>query len=172
LVARSYCVALWQVRSVAPRSIPCHLLAPLSPVIGLTASGSTVLACLPRWDMLWAQGGVMPDEAAGVRRFRSESVRLGLVGLLAFALTACDGNQSAARRCVDEQQTLLPDESCTTGSSGSGSRLSSNSSYHWTYGGHVAGGRVVGGSTTASTGITRGGFGRTGGHAGGVSGGS
>ena len=117
----------------------------------------------------------------GPRRMRSTIVSIGLVGALAVSLTGC-GSRSAAqqRRCVDmDSFDVAPEQNClveTPTSSGT-SRTSSGRRYGYVYGGSVRSNRVSGGSFTAPSGVSSGGFGasatgKSGTSSGGKSGGS
>ncbi|MFF3565220.1 hypothetical protein ACFYXS_34775 [Streptomyces sp. NPDC002574] len=80
------------------------------------------------------------------RRFRSGTVILGGMGVLAAALAACGSEPD--KRCVDpDTYKTLPESSCESGGSG-----------HYYYGGSVRGGKVRGGSFDESS-VKTGGFG-------------
>ncbi|MFE9554037.1 hypothetical protein ACFYMW_16380 [Streptomyces sp. NPDC006692] len=84
-----------------------------------------------------------------MRRFRSSTVVLGGMGVLAATLTACGGEPD--RRCVDPvTHKQLPTYECKSGGSG-----------QYYYGGSSRGGKVSGGSFDKS-GVSRGGFGHGG----------
>ena len=94
---------------------------------------------------------------------KSDHVPLTLLASLAL-ISGCR-NSYETRNCVDSQGRIVSDSSCqTTGSGGT-------AGYHYVYGGrsggHV-GDQVVGGrSTPAESGVSRGGFGHSGGGEGG-----
>ncbi|MFE3524419.1 hypothetical protein ACFXOD_22835 [Streptomyces sp. NPDC059161] len=84
-----------------------------------------------------------------MRRFRSTTVVLGGMGVLAATLTACGDEPD--RRCVDPvTHKQLPTYECKSGGGG-----------QYYYGGSNRGGKVSGGSFDKS-GVSRGGFGHGG----------
>jgi hypothetical protein len=87
---------------------------------------------------------------------RSAAVNIGLVGVLAFAMSGCaNANSTNERRCVDRtSDTVVGDEHCANSSGGG--------SHGWYYGGRANRGRVSGGSYTAPSGVDSGGFGESG----------
>ena len=97
----------------------------------------------------------------GVRRMRSAAVNIGMVGVLAFAISGCaNTNSSAERRCVDQtNDTVVTDDWCAD-ESGGGGRV--GGPYGWYYGGRSTGGRVTGGSYARPSGVDSGGFGESG----------
>lgn len=97
----------------------------------------------------------------GARRMRSAAVNIGMVGVLAFAISGCaNTNSTAKRRCVDQtNDTVVSDDWCADeGGSGSGAR----GPYGWYYGGRTTRGKVTGGSYTRPSGVDSGGFGESG----------
>jgi hypothetical protein len=97
------------------------------------------------------------------RRHRSRDVALVAVPVLAFAFSACGGNDTAY--CVDRNDRIVENRYCdnsVTGGAGAGT-------FFWYYGGHAGSGRYVpgvrlsGGDRVSSTNIAenarRGGFG-------------
>ena len=91
---------------------------------------------------------------------RSSAVPLTLLAAVAAFATGC---HDEPRHCVDAQGRIVADTTCSNPASGTGG-------FHYIYGGssggHV-GDTVVGGSTTPSDGVSRGGFGGGGGDGGG-----
>ncbi|MFE0680493.1 hypothetical protein ACFW17_06785 [Streptomyces sp. NPDC058961] len=86
-----------------------------------------------------------------MRRFRSTTVVLGGMGVLAATLAAC--SHEPDKRCVNPvTYKELPKYECKSGGSGSGT---------YYYGGTSRGGKVSGGSFDKS-GVSRGGFGHDG----------
>jgi hypothetical protein len=87
---------------------------------------------------------------------KSSAVPLTLLAALAAFTTGCRDTPES-RNCVDAQGRIVPESNCSTGPSSAGV-----GGYHYIYGG-ASGGRVgdavVGGSTTPSSGVSRGGFG-------------
>ncbi|MFG3284965.1 hypothetical protein [Streptomyces sp. NPDC048111] len=84
-----------------------------------------------------------------MRRFRSTTVVLGGMGVLAATLTACSDEPD--KRCVNPvTYKELPKYECKSGGSGT-----------YYYGGTSRGGKVSGGSFDKS-GVSRGGFGHGG----------
>ncbi len=97
----------------------------------------------------------------GARRMRSAAVNIGMVGVLAFAISGCaNTNSTAERQCVDQtNDTVVSDDWCADeGGSGSGAR----GPYGWYYGGRTTRGKVTGGSYTRPSGVDSGGFGESG----------
>lgn len=92
---------------------------------------------------------------------KSREVPIALLAAAALVSTGCQ-DQPETRNCVDAQSHIVPDSMCN-------SQTSTPATYHYIYGGasggHV-GDMVIGGSTTPSDGVSRGGFGH-GGDAGG-----
>lgn len=92
---------------------------------------------------------------------KSRDVPITLLAALALLTTACQDTPES-RNCVDAQGRIVPDNDCAYPPHGS--------SYHYVYGGS-SGGRVgdavIGGSTSPSSGVSRGGFGHGGGGGGG-----
>jgi hypothetical protein len=96
------------------------------------------------------------------RRHRSRDVALVAVPVLAFAFTACGGNDTAY--CVDRNDRIVQNRYCDNDAFSGGP-----GAYYWYYGGHAGGGRYVpgtrltGGDRVSSTNIAenvrRGGFG-------------
>ncbi len=91
---------------------------------------------------------------------KSKEVPLTLLATLALMASGCNRE---TRNCVDAQGRIVPNGNCSTSRTGAGG-------YHYIYGG-ASGGRigdtVVGGRSTPSSGISRGGFGHAGGGVGG-----
>lgn len=100
------------------------------------------------------------------RRLRSHAFSLGLVGVLAFALSGCGStstSQSAARRCVDQDtNTVVADELCAAGTPTTRGRSSTGRRYGYYYGGRVRNNTVSGGSYSAPSRVETGGFGAQG----------
>jgi len=95
---------------------------------------------------------------------KSTAVPLTLLAALAAFATGCHDTPES-RNCVDAQGRIVPESNCSNASSGSGFRYI----YGGRSGGHI-GDAVVGGSTTPSDGVSRGGFGGHGGEGGGEGG--
>jgi len=96
---------------------------------------------------------------------KSKEVPLTVLAALAMFVTGCHDTPES-RNCVDDQGRIVPDSNCQAYSS-------TGAHYHYLYGGasggHV-GDAVVGGSVTPSSGeagVSRGGFGHSGGGEGG-----
>jgi len=96
-------------------------------------------------------------------RRRSRDVALVAVPVLAFAFTACGGNDTAY--CVDKNDRIVENRYCDdTARHGGGAGAAA---FFWYYGGHasryVPGTRITGGDRVAATNIAenarRGGFG-------------
>ena len=90
---------------------------------------------------------------------RSREVPLTLLAAAALASVGC---HERPRHCVDAQSHLEPDADCELHPGVGG--------FHYVYGGSSGGhmgDTVVGGSTTSSSGVSRGGFGHGGGEGGG-----
>jgi hypothetical protein len=96
------------------------------------------------------------------RRLRSRDVALVAVPVLAFAFTACGGNDNAY--CVDRNDRIVENRYCDDDT------FSGGGSYFWYYGGHVGGGgrfvpgtRISGGDRVSTSNVAenarRGGFG-------------
>lgn len=83
---------------------------------------------------------------------KSKEVPITVLAALALFTTACQDAET--RNCVDAQGHIAPDANCQTATPGV--------PYHFVYGGssggHI-GDTVYGGSTTPSSGVSRGGFG-------------
>jgi len=91
---------------------------------------------------------------------KSKEVPITILAALALFTIAC--HDSETRNCVDAQGRIVPDTSCQTATPGV--------PYHYVYGGSSGGhlgDTVLGGSTTPTGGIFRGGFGHGGGEGGG-----
>ena len=99
------------------------------------------------------------------RRRRSRDVALVAVPMLAFAFTACGGDNDTAY-CVDQSDRIVENRNCDDDA------VRGGSSFFWLYGAHAAGNRYVtgsrlsGGSRVAASNIAenarRGGFGSSG----------
>jgi hypothetical protein len=94
------------------------------------------------------------------RRLRSRDVALVAVPVLAFAFSACGGNDNAY--CVDKNDRIVENRYCDDDAFNGGG------SYFWYYGGHtggsyVTGTRLTGGDRVSTSNIAenarRGGFG-------------
>ena len=99
------------------------------------------------------------------RRRRSRDVALVALPVLAFAFSACGGDEDTAY-CVDENDQIVENQYCDDEATNDGVYPGA---FFWYYGGSVAGGKLVkgsklkGGSKVVSTNIAenvkRGGFG-------------
>lgn len=98
------------------------------------------------------------------RRLRSHAFSLGLVGVLAFALSGCGStSQTATRRCVDQDtNTVVADNLCAAGTPTTRGRSSTGRRYGYYYGGRVRNNTVSGGSYSAPSRVETGGFGAQG----------
>jgi hypothetical protein len=96
------------------------------------------------------------------RRLRSRDVALVAVPVLAFAFSACGGNDNAY--CVDKNDRIVENRYCDDDAFNGGG------AYFWYYGGHggsyVRGTRLTGGDRVAASNVAenarRGGFGSSG----------
>ena len=98
------------------------------------------------------------------RRFRSRDVALVAVPVLAFAFTACGGDDDTAY-CVDQNDQIVENQYCDDDAFDG----NSHGSYFWYYGGHgvgksfARGTKLKGGDRVAASNIAenarRGGFG-------------
>jgi hypothetical protein len=99
------------------------------------------------------------------RRRRSRDVALVAVPMLAFAFTACGGDNDTAY-CVDQSDRIVENRNCDDDA------VRGGSSFFWLYGAHAVGNRYVtgsrlsGGDRVAASNIAenarRGGFGSSG----------
>src|SRR5918997_6112776 len=98
------------------------------------------------------------------RRMRSTIVSIGLVGALAASLTGCGSRaQAQDARCGDmDSFDVVPEQNCLATPTATGtSRSTTGRRYGYYYGGRTSGSRVSGGSFTAPSGVSSGGFGNS-----------